>query len=141
MSGYGDEALTKKKFCGGWWRSGDLGCLDEDGFLFVHGRTDNVINTGGIKVQGEEVEHCLIAHPRVTQVAVVGMPDEKWGQRVEAHLSVSGEVTEADLEGWCQQSGLAPFKRPKRYVFHSELPMGVTGKLDRPRLRALKGSG
>ncbi len=86
-SGYlKNEELTKKRFIDGWWRSGDLGHLDQDGYLFVEGRTDNQINTGGIKVQGEEVETCLLGHPAVAQVAVIGVPDPKWGQAIQAHV-------------------------------------------------------
>ncbi|MCE7902392.1 MAG: hypothetical protein DYH20_06970 [Gammaproteobacteria bacterium PRO9] len=119
---------------GGWWRSGDLGHLDADGFLHVAGRTDNTINSGGIKVQGEEVEICLIAHPGVSQVAVIGIPDPKWGQRIEAHVVAVSGTTEADLRDHCRQH-LAGFKQPKTYVFHEQLPVGTTGKLDRPALR------
>jgi acyl-CoA synthetase (AMP-forming)/AMP-acid ligase II len=130
-----DEALSREKFCDGWWRSSDLGSLDEDGYLTVSGRTDNIINTGGIKVQGEEVENCLIGHPCVSQVAVIGIADKKWGFRVEAHVSRSDDVSEDQLRQWCQTSGLASFKAPKTYVFHDKLPVGVTGKLDRVSLR------
>ena len=130
-----NEALTKAKFSGGWWRSGDLGLLDADGYLFVEGRTDNVINTGGIKVMGEEVENCLIGHPAVQQVAVIGVPDPKWGQRVVAHVVSTAAVSEDELLEFCAQQGLAPFKRPKEFVLRKSLPVGVTGKLDRVTLR------
>lgn len=130
-----NEDLTKQRFIGGWWRSGDLGHLDEDGYLYVEGRTDNQINTGGIKVQGEEVENCLVEHPAVSQVAVIGVPDPKWGQSIQAHLVCSGEVSESELSDFCKERGLAPFKQPKSYVFHESLPLGVTGKLDRVSLR------
>lgn len=130
-----DEALTQKKFVDGWWRSGDMGYLDSDDYLYVSGRTDNIINTGGIKVQGEEVEICLIQHPAVSQTAVIGVADDKWGYRIEAHISGSGELTEAALSDWCDKQGLASFKKPKSYVFHENLPVGVSGKLDRVSLR------
>jgi acyl-CoA synthetase (AMP-forming)/AMP-acid ligase II len=130
-----NEELTRRRFIDGWWRSGDLGRLDEDGYLYVEGRTDNQINTGGIKVQGEEVETCLVENPAVAQVAVIGVPDPKWGQSIEAHIVRSGEVSEAELKDYCKDQGLAPFKQPKSYVFHESLPLGVTGKLDRVTLR------
>lgn len=130
-----NEALSKQRFVGAWWRSGDLGHLDQDGYLFVEGRVDNIINTGGIKVHGEEVETCLVQHPAVAQVAVIGVPDPKWGMRIEAHIACSAAVTEAELVEFAQHQGLAVFKRPKRYVFHEQLPVGVTGKLDRVSLR------
>lgn len=130
-----NEELTKKKFIGRWWRSGDLGYFDEEGYLFVEGRTDNVINTGGIKVMGEEVESCLIAHPAVQQVAVIGVPDARWGQRIVAHVVNSADVREDELLDFCSQQGLAAFKRPKEIVLRQSLPVGVTGKLDRVTLR------
>jgi len=139
-TGYlGNEELTKRRFIDGWWRSGDLGRLDEDQYLYVEGRTDNQINTGGIKVQGEEVETCLVEHPAVVQVAVIGVPDPKWGQSVQAHVVRAGEVSDAELSDYCKEQGLAPFKRPKNYVFHESLPLGVTGKLDRVSLRKQYG--
>lgn len=130
-----NEELTHEKFVDGWWRSGDLGHLDEDGYLFVEGRTDNVINTGGIKVMGEEVETCLAGHPAVQQVAVVGIPDPKWGNRIVAHIVCSEEVNEEDLLAFCASEGLASFKRPKTFVMRDSLPVGVVGKLDRVTLR------
>jgi len=135
MGYLGDEALTQAKFCDGWWRSGDIGVLDGDGYLTVCGRVDNIINSGGIKIHGEEVEACLIQHPSVSQVAVIGVTDETWGNRIEAHLSCSSELSQDQLKEWCQTRSLAPFKRPKSYVFHSQLPIGATGKLDRRSLR------
>lgn len=133
--GYLDNPeLTAKRFVDGWWRSGDLGRLDTDGYLTVEGRTDNTINSGGIKVQGEEVELCLIAHPQVLQAAVIGVADERWGQRIEAHLKVAEGTSEQHLRAHCEEH-LAPFKRPKTYVFHDSLPVGTTGKLDRVSLR------
>ncbi|MFK7733888.1 MAG: class I adenylate-forming enzyme family protein [Pseudomonadales bacterium] len=130
-----NKALSEQRFRDGWWRSGDLGHLDKDGYLFVEGRVDNIINTGGIKVHGEEVETCLVKHPAVAQVAVIGAPDAKWGMRIEAHIASAGAVTEDELNDFAEQQGLAAFKRPKRYVFHAQLPIGVTGKLDRVSLR------
>lgn len=135
-TGYlGNEELTKQRFIDGWWRSGDLGHVDVDGYLYVEGRTDNQINTGGIKVQGEEVETCLVGHPAVAQVAVIGVPDPKWGQSIQAHVVRDGEISADELSDYCREQGLAPFKRPKDYVFHESLPLGVTGKLDRVSLR------
>ena len=128
---------TAARFQNGWWRSGDLGRLDEDGCLWVMGRMDNVINTGGIKVSGEEVEKALMGHPEVIQCAVVGQPDEKFGQRIEAHLVCRKVCTAAEMEDFCRRTaGLASFKIPKVFHFVSALPTGPTGKLCR---RALRG--
>lgn len=140
-TGYlGNPELTARRFVAGWWRSGDMGHLDADGYLHVAGRTDNTINSGGIKVQGEEVEICLMAHPAVLQVAVIGVRDPKWGQRIEAHVAVATGTTEEELREHCR-GRLASFKQPKTYVFHERLPVGVTGKLDRVTLRRRYATG
>jgi acyl-CoA synthetase (AMP-forming)/AMP-acid ligase II len=137
---WNDPDLTRKRFFDGWWRSGDLGSLDEDGFLWIRGRVDNVINTGGIKVNGEEVEKALLSHPLVVQCAVVGQPDNHFGQRIEAYLIVRdknidlGEVSTFLRE----EVGLPGFAVPKRFHLTDELPIGPTGKLFR---RALRGDG
>ncbi|MET0532120.1 MAG: long-chain fatty acid--CoA ligase, partial [Microvirga sp.] len=68
----------------GWWRSGDTGYRTADGGVVLVGRTDHVINSGGVKIQAEEIEAALMSHPKIRQAAVVGIPDEKWGQRAEA---------------------------------------------------------
>lgn len=134
-----DAALTRARFRDGWWRSGDIGRIDADGDLFVLGRTDNRINSGGVKVQGEEIERVLLAHPAVAQVAVVGQPDAKWGQRIEAHvvLKRGGQADAAVLEAFCRGAGgLAGFEVPKAFHFADRLPTGPTGKLYRRGLRA-----
>ncbi len=128
-----DESLTRDKLVGGWWRSGDLGYLDADGDLFVIGRTDNVINTGGIKVHAEEIEAALSQHPAVEMVGVVGAPDPTWGQRIEAHVVVSDPgVTEQGILEFVEAEKLLPRnKLPKRIVLCEVLPTGPTGKLYR----------
>jgi acyl-CoA synthetase (AMP-forming)/AMP-acid ligase II len=136
-----DDALTAARFRDGWWRSGDLGRLDEDGFLWVIGRIDNVINTGGIKVSGEEIEQALLSHPAIIQCAVVGQRDDRFGQRIEAFCVPRGDapsVEELDrfLRNTC---GLAGFKIPKTFHFRPELPTTATGKLYRRGL--ITGTG
>lgn len=133
-----DPELTRQKFRDGWWRSGDLGRLDADNYLWVSGRIDNVINTGGIKVSGEEIEHALLAHPGIAQCAVVGQPDHALGQRIEAFFVARGAAPDGDeLSDFLrQQRNLAGFKVPKRFHTVAELPTGPTGKLFRRGLRA-----
>ena len=84
---------------------------------------------------GGELLRLLLQHPQIAQVAVIGRPDPKWGNRIEAHIASSEQLTAEQLQQFCEQQGLAPFKRPKHYVFHDKLPVGVTGKLDRVTLR------
>jgi acyl-CoA synthetase (AMP-forming)/AMP-acid ligase II len=128
-----DEALSRQKLVDGWWRSGDLGYLDEDGDLFVVGRTDNVINTGGIKVHAEEIEAAVAQHPAVAMVGVIGAPDSTWGQRIEAHVVLSDpSATERDILDFLESRKLLPRnKLPKRIVLRDALPTGPTGKLYR----------
>ncbi len=131
-----DDELTRERFVDGWWRSGDLGRLDQDGCLYIVGRTDNVINSGGLKIHAEEVEAALMLHPAVTLAAVVPAPDPKWGQAVEAHVVLSdGTVTADQILAFCRErDAVASFKLPKRIVFHDALPTGPTGKLYRRAL-------
>jgi acyl-coenzyme A synthetase/AMP-(fatty) acid ligase len=133
-----DEALTRSKFKDGWWRSGDLGRLDQDNYLWVTGRIDNIINTGGIKVSGEEIEQALLSHPAVAQCAVVGQPDAALGQRIEAFIVARGEMPGSDDLGRYLrlERHLAGFKIPKLFHPVDELPTGPTGKLFRRALRA-----
>jgi acyl-CoA synthetase (AMP-forming)/AMP-acid ligase II len=135
-----DPQLTARRFVDGWWRSGDLGVMDSDGDVFLKGRLDNVINSGGIKVHAEEIELALLRHPAVAQAAVIGVADARWGQRIEAHLVVRDPAPDAAaLEAFCRDAArLATYKIPKAFHFHAALPTGPTGKLYR---RGLRGEG
>jgi acyl-CoA synthetase (AMP-forming)/AMP-acid ligase II len=131
--------LTAEKFTGGWWRTGDLGVLDEAGHLFVKGRVDNQINTGGIKVRAEEIEAALLSHPVIKLAGVVGEPDEQWGERIEAHLVTATALTSKDILDYLEENELLPrHLLPKAVHFHDSLPSGPTGKLYR---RGLKSGG
>jgi 2-furoate---CoA ligase len=120
----------------GWYFTGDTGFVDRDGDLFVTGRVDDMIITGGENVSPVEIESCLSLHPAVLEVAVVGLPDEKWGKVVAAFVKRKGPVTEQELEQFCRTSGLANFKRPRRFVFVDALPRSPVGKLLRRLLVA-----
>lgn len=120
----------------GWYFTGDTGFVDRDGDLFVTGRVDDMIITGGENVSPVEIESCLSLHPAVSEVAVVGLPDEKWGKIVAAFVKRNATVTESDLEQFCQTSGLANFKRPRRFVFVDAIPKSPVGKLLRRLLVA-----
>jgi 2-furoate---CoA ligase len=120
----------------GWYFTGDTGFVDREGDLFVTGRVDDMIITGGENVSPVEIESCLSLHPAVLEVAVVGLADEKWGKVVTAFVKRKGAVTEQDLEQFCRTSGLANFKRPRRFVFVDALPKSPVGKLLRRLLVA-----
>ena len=129
--------LTKEKFSDSWWRSGDLGLRDENGILFVKGRTDNQINSGGVKVRAEEIENILLQHTDISHAAVVGEPDDTWGERIVAHVvSRSADLTEQTLLKNLKDEDLLPHRLvPKAVHFHAQLPRGATGKLYRRGLR------
>jgi 2-furoate---CoA ligase len=120
----------------GWYFTGDTGFADRDGDLFVTGRVDDMIVTGGENVSPVEIESCLSLHPAVSEVAVVGLADEKWGKIVTAFVKRSAAVSEAELEAFCRDSGLANFKRPRRFVFVDAIPKSPVGKLLRRLLVA-----
>lgn len=109
---------------------GDLGRLD-DGYLYLDGRREDLIISGGVNVYPTEVENALAEHPGVRDVAVYAADDDRWGQRVCA--AVVGEASAADLDAWARER-LAPPKRPKDYVFLAELPRTATGKVRRQAL-------
>jgi 2-furoate---CoA ligase len=121
----------------GWYFTGDTGCFDNDGDLFVTGRVDDMIITGGENVSPVEIESCLSLHDGVSEVAVVGLPDERWGRIVTAFIKRSTAVSHEHLDQHCRDSGLANFKRPRRYVFVETIPKSPVGKL----LRRLLVSG
>lgn len=120
----------------GWYFTGDTGFLDQDGDLFVTGRVDDMIITGGENVSPVEIESCLSLHPAVSEVAVVGLPDEKWGKVVVAFVKRAAPVEASELDAWCRTSGLANFKRPRRFVFVADIPKSPVGKLLRRQLVA-----
>jgi o-succinylbenzoate---CoA ligase len=122
----------------GWLHTGDLGHIDEEGFLYVNGRRSEVIVTGGENVMPAEVEAVLLAHPSVADAAVVGRPDPEWQEAVCALVVVADgkEASDDELRSHCASS-LAPFKVPKRVAFVSSLPRTASGKLIRGDLVGL----
>jgi 2-furoate---CoA ligase len=138
-----DEAFTgywrrpdadAKAIRDGWYRTGDVGHIDDDGDLWILGRVDDMIISGGENVHPLEVEEVLSRHPGVAEVAVVGAGDERLGERVVA--VVVGTATEEELDRHCLASeDLARFKRPREYRFVQELPKSPSGKILRRLLR------
>jgi 2-furoate---CoA ligase len=120
----------------GWYFTGDTGYVDKDGDLFVTGRVDDMIISGGENISPVEIESCLSLHPAVREVAVVGLPDERWGKVVTAFVKRSRPVAEQDLDKYCRDSGLAAFKRPRRFIFVEAIPKSPVGKLLRRLLVA-----
>jgi 2-furoate---CoA ligase len=140
-----DEAFTgywnrpdadAKAIRDGWYHTGDVGRIDEDGDLWVIGRVDDMVLSGGENIHPVEVEDVLARAPGVREVAVVGAPDDRWGQRVVACVVADEGVTSEELDAFCLASeNLARFKRPREYRFVSELPKSPSGKILRRMLR------
>jgi O-succinylbenzoic acid--CoA ligase len=142
MSGYRMRPdLDAEAFDHGWFVTSDLGEYDADGRLRITGRVDDVVITGGENVVASQVAEVLAAHPSVAEVAVTGVPDAEWGQRVVAVIvpAAGGVVpTLADLREWGSER-LSPAARPQAIVVVTELPRLATGKVDRLAVRRLAG--
>jgi fatty-acyl-CoA synthase len=144
MAGYyRNQKATEHALYKGWYHSGDLGYFDEDGYLWIADRADHMIVSGGENVYPREVEEALYEHPDIQEVAVLGEPDERWGQTVVAFVVKKNELlTASDLDAYCKNSSkLANYKRPRRYVFVEELPRNTSGKLQKFRLKEAMKKG
>ncbi len=120
----------------GWVHTGDLGFLDDDGYLFLSGRSGDMIIRGGENIAPEEVESVLYEHPDVIEAAVIGVPDDTWGERVVAAV-VLRAGGEAEAIASHAREHLASFKRPEEILVFDELPRTSTGKLVRRNLLPL----
>ncbi|HEX6349003.1 MAG TPA: AMP-binding protein [Candidatus Dormibacteraeota bacterium] len=131
---------TAAQFRGGWLRTGDLARRDEDGYFWFESRADDVIKSAGYRIGPGEVEECLLRHPAVANVAVVGVPDAVRGQAVKACVELRpGYAPSAELETALRghvKSRLAAYQQPRLVEFLAELPLTTSGKVDRARLRA-----
>lgn len=120
----------------GWYFTGDIGYFDADGDLFVTGRVDDMIISGGENISPADIESVLSLHPAVDEVAVAGLPDPRWGQKVVAFVKPRGCVDAQSLDAYCRGSDLVNFKRPRDYVFVTDLPKSPVGKILRRKLSA-----
>jgi acetyl-CoA synthetase len=130
---------TKDKFVGDWGCTGDQGKMDEDGYLWYQGRTDDVIKSAGYRIGPAEIESCLVKHPAVANAAVIGKPDETRGTIVKAFIVLQpGHSPSAGLVEQIQghvRGRLAPYEYPREIEFIDALPMTTTGKVQRKELR------
>ncbi|HVW42107.1 MAG TPA: acyl-CoA synthetase [Amycolatopsis sp.] len=132
---WGKPEETEEAFRGGWFHSGDLVRMDDEGYLYVVDRIKDVINTGGVLVASREVEDALYTHPAVGEVAVIGVPDAKWIEAITA-VVVSKEDVSADVLVAHAREKLSAFKVPKAVHFVDELPRNASGKILKRDLRA-----
>ncbi len=117
-------------FTDGWFRTGDQGFLDKDGYLTLVGRIKELINRGGEKISPREIDEVLLAHPAVAEAVCFGVPHATWGEEVEAAVVVREPVAEADLIAYCKER-LAEYKRPKHIHITGTIPRTATGKIQR----------
>lgn len=125
----------------GWLRTGDIGIFSDDGYLFLIDRLRDMIVSGGVNIYAAEVERVLAAHPAVREVAVIGLPDPTWGERVHAVVvPVAAAPTATELSDFIG-ARLARFKVPKTYEFIDDLPRNSAGKVLKRVLRETAGEG
>jgi acyl-CoA synthetase (AMP-forming)/AMP-acid ligase II len=137
MVGYlGQPEQTAALRFGPWQRTGDIGRIDRDGFVYLTDRKNDLIITGGSNVYPRDVEEALYAHPAVREAVAIGIPDERWGETVRALVVLrSGcTVSSDELMQWCKQH-LASYKRPRSVEFVDDLPKNAYGKILRRAIR------
>jgi acyl-CoA synthetase (AMP-forming)/AMP-acid ligase II len=134
---WNDSIATAEVLRDGWCHTGDIGVLDDEGLLHLVDRKKDVIISGGENIYSLEVEECLLGHPAVGQVAVIGVPDGKWGEAVGAVVvPVPGAVVVPEDLREHVRSRLARFKAPRHVFVTDQLPVLATGKIDKKLLRA-----
>jgi len=137
LEGYWDQPEeSEKALSGGWFHTGDGGVIGDDGYLTIKDRKKDVIITGGENVSSIEVEDVLFSHPAVAEVAVIGVPSEKWGETIKALVVLAEDesATEEELIRWCKEKA-AGYKAPTSVEFRDELARTATGKLQKFKLR------
>lgn len=135
MAGYWrDPGQTAEALVDGWLRTGDLGRFDDDGYLYIVGRSKDMLISGGVNIYPSEVEAVLYDHPAVAEVAVVGRPDPEWGERPVAFVELRPEESLDGLPDWCRQR-LAKIKVPDEFIAVDSFPRTATGKIRKVELR------
>lgn len=133
---HNDPEKTASTYRGEWFSVGDMGYLDEDGYLFITDRKSDMVISGGVNIYPREIENRLYEHPDIVDCAVFGVPDDQWGESLVAVVErVSGSALDADgVVAWCRD-GLADYKKPRVVEFVDELPRDPNGKVVKRRLR------
>jgi acyl-CoA synthetase (AMP-forming)/AMP-acid ligase II len=136
MGYWGRPEATAEAFAGGWFHSGDLGRWDAEGNLYIVDRKKDMVLTGGENVYSREVEEVLYRHEAVAEAAIIGVPDERWGENVVAVVQTrsGAQVSAEELIAHCKDH-LASYKKPKRVIFVPELPKNAAGKILKRELR------
>lgn len=139
---YKNPEASRKAFVGRFVRSGDLGYLDDNGYIYVMGRKSDMILSGGANVYPEDVEAAMIKNPKIAEVAVIGVPDKKWGEAVKAlvRLVPDQEATEEEIIAWCKEN-MPHYRAPKSVEFVTEFPYTPQGKIRKNVLREKYSKG
>ena len=135
---WNQETATQETIKEGWIHTGDLAKQDEDGYFYIVGRKKDMIITGGENVYPLEIEHWLTAHPAINEAAVIGLPDDKWGEIVTAFISLLNPFTleDEELKNYCEPK-LGRYKIPKQFIRLEELPKTHVGKIDKKKLKEI----
>jgi len=139
MKGYWKkDDKTKEVIRDGWYNMGDMGYLDENGYLYIMDRSKDMIVSGGENIYSKEVENAIYQHPGVNMCAVIGIPDEHWGEIVCAIIvpnkEYKGKLTEEEIKKHCEKY-IAKYKKPKKVIFRDSLPVSPQGKILKKKLR------
>ena len=139
---YADPEATEKAFAGGWFHSGDLGVMHPDGYIELRDRAKDIVISGGENISTVEVEQAIVSHPAVVEAAVIGVPDEQWGERPKAFVTLAPgkTATESELIEHVR-SRIARYKAPKAVEIVEELPKTSTGKIQKFALREKEWTG
>ncbi len=139
MKGYYNRPeASADAFRGGWFHTGDIGRIDEDGYIYIVDRVKDMVIRGGFNVYPREVEEVLMSHPQVSLAAVIGIPDEQYGEEIKAFIVPAGEasISEKELIAWTKET-MADYKYPRIIEFRDTLPMNATGKILKTELRSV----
>lgn len=134
-----DDVATTRAMADGWFHTGDIGRLDEEGYLYIVDRKKDMIISGGENIASREIEEVLRRHSSVRDCAVIGLPDPKWGETACAVLRLNDDVGDRELSEHCR-TFLAGYKVPRRWIRIEDLPLNAAGKTDKPLLRQLYGT-
>jgi acyl-CoA synthetase (AMP-forming)/AMP-acid ligase II len=138
MNGYWKQPeATAETVRNGWLHTGDIGLMDEAGYVFILDRSKDMVISGGLNVYPREIEEVLLRHPAISQAAVIGVPDPKWGEAVKAVVVAddAAGLSEADVIAFTAEN-LAGYKKPKTVDFVADLPKTTYGKIDKKAIRA-----
>jgi long-chain acyl-CoA synthetase len=133
---YGKPKETAEAFRSGWFHTGDIGKIDEDGYIYIVDRVKDMIIRGGFNVYPREVEEVLMSHPAVSLAAVIGIPDEEYGEEIKAFIvpKAETEISPDDIIAWSKEN-MAGYKYPRYVEMRDTLPMNATGKILKIELR------